>query len=62
MLSVWNKLKKLKGALKQINKEEFSEIENKIQDARGRLENIQSQMNIPGQHDEQITLERTTKL
>lgn len=62
MLSVWNKLRNLKGALKHMNKQEFSGIENKIQAARGRLESIQYQMNIPGQDDKKIALEKATKL
>ncbi|XP_070018843.1 uncharacterized protein [Nicotiana sylvestris] len=62
MLTMENKLKKLKVALKLMNKEEFSGIDNKIQDARWRLENLQSQMSIPGQDIEQVELERATKL
>ncbi|XP_070022733.1 uncharacterized protein [Nicotiana sylvestris] len=62
MLIVWNKLKKLKGLLKQMNKEEFSGIDSKIQDARERLESIQNQMRCPGQREMQIELERTSKL
>ncbi|XP_019262827.1 PREDICTED: uncharacterized protein LOC109240616 [Nicotiana attenuata] len=62
MLTVWSKLKKLKVALKQMNKEESSGIDNKIQDARGRLENFQSRMSIRGQDVEQVELERATKL
>lgn len=49
MLTVWNKLKKLKGLLKQMNKEELSGIESKIHEARERLESIQNQMRQPDQ-------------
>nr|XP_016464091.1 PREDICTED: uncharacterized protein LOC107787086 [Nicotiana tabacum] len=45
-----------------MNKQEFSGIENKILASRGRLESIQNEMNIPGQDDEKIALEKATKL
>nr|XP_016503466.1 PREDICTED: uncharacterized protein LOC107821553 [Nicotiana tabacum] len=62
MLSMWNKLKTLKGALKELNKQEFSGIESKIQATKGRLKCIKDQMNIPGQDAERVALEKATKL
>ncbi|XP_070015409.1 uncharacterized protein [Nicotiana sylvestris] len=62
MLTVWNKLKKLKVLLKQMNKEEFTSIDSKIQNARERLESMQNQMSCPDQGEMQVELERTTKL
>nr|XP_009630155.1 uncharacterized protein LOC104120139 [Nicotiana tomentosiformis] len=61
MLSVWNKLKTLKGALKQLNKQAFRGIWSKIQATKGRLETIQDKMNIPGQDAETVALEKATK-
>ncbi|XP_070026156.1 uncharacterized protein [Nicotiana sylvestris] len=52
MLKVWNKLKMLKGDLKQLNNQEFSSSGHKIQVARNKLEGTQAQMTIPGNDNE----------
>ncbi|XP_016497543.1 uncharacterized protein LOC107816354 [Nicotiana tabacum] len=62
ILKVWNKLKMLKGDLKQLNSQEFSNIEHKIQAAKTKLEGIQAQMLGSGTGNETIAQEKAAKL
>nr|XP_016494149.1 PREDICTED: uncharacterized protein LOC107813394 [Nicotiana tabacum] len=62
MLKVWNKLKMLKGDLKQLNNQKFNKIGHKIEVARNKLEDIQAQMTTPGNDNEAILQEKTAKL
>ncbi|XP_009607649.1 uncharacterized protein [Nicotiana tomentosiformis] len=62
MLKVWNKLKMLKGDLKQLNNQKFNNIGHKIEVARNKLEDIQAQITTPGNDNEAILQEKTAKL
>ncbi|XP_019246294.1 PREDICTED: uncharacterized protein LOC109225941 [Nicotiana attenuata] len=61
MLHVWNKLKKLKGDLKQLNSQDFNNIWHKIEVARNKLEGIQAQLTLPGNDNEAILQEKAAK-
>lgn len=52
----------LKGDLKQLNSQEFSNIGHKIQAARNKLEGIQTQMLGPRNDSEIVAQEKATKL
>nr|XP_016472175.1 PREDICTED: uncharacterized protein LOC107794213 [Nicotiana tabacum] len=43
-MTIWFKLKKVKGALKKLNSREFIGMENKIKSIRDRLKELQTQM------------------
>nr|XP_016491587.1 PREDICTED: uncharacterized protein LOC107811215 [Nicotiana tabacum] len=61
MNKVWRKLKILKNKLKQMNRKEFSNTVQRIQEARIKLEGIQKQIDRHGCNTESITQEKKAK-
>lgn len=44
MVKVWNKFKKMKEAMKLLNKKEYSKVDQRIKDTRGQLQQIQTKL------------------
>ncbi|KAJ8568688.1 hypothetical protein K7X08_028221 [Anisodus acutangulus] len=53
MMAVWNKLKNVKEGLKQLTKQDFNAVEDRVLNARSVLLSMQEQMRDHQRHHEQ---------
>uniref|UniRef100_A0A1S3ZI61 Uncharacterized protein n=1 Tax=Nicotiana tabacum TaxID=4097 RepID=A0A1S3ZI61_TOBAC len=61
MKDVWCKLKRVKHAMKELNKAEYNEVNKKINRCRHQLTELQEQMKDPGQKEYMIMVEKDMK-
>ncbi|XP_019251059.1 PREDICTED: uncharacterized protein LOC109229971 [Nicotiana attenuata] len=62
MRDVWQKLKRVKQAMKVLNNNEYTVVGDQIKVCRQRLIGLQEQMKVPGQYDALIADEKELKV
>ncbi|XP_075079695.1 uncharacterized protein LOC142164853 [Nicotiana tabacum] len=61
MKGVWCRLKRVKQAMKELNKTEYNEVDKKINRCRQQLAELQEQMRDLGQKEDMIMVEKDMK-
>lgn len=62
MKDVWNRLKKVKQAMKELNTKEYNVVGDKIADCRKQLCRMQEQMRSLGQLENMVIAEKELKM
>ncbi|XP_070057781.1 uncharacterized protein [Nicotiana tomentosiformis] len=62
MKDIWEKLKHVKNAIKELNVKEFNWVTERIKDIRGKLKNVQEDMRTPNHSQELFEAEKELRI